>query len=198
MANQWFTNEFFNGETTLFIGLLLVVIGLGTAHLVKGTLAGLGRFNSYARYVIGEGIGRLLLVIAVVIFTTKNVGRGTAVADFDNDGDLDLLVNAVADPPRLLRNDGGNQQHWLIVELRGAEHRDALGTIVKVRFGTTTLTRERQSGGSYLSSHDPRLHFGLGAATNVDLEIRWPDGQTQQLIAVASDQILHLSQPLSP
>ena len=131
-------------------------------------------------------------------FTTKNVGRGTAVADFDNDGDLDLLVNAVADPPRLLRNDGGNQQPWLIVELRGAEHRDALGTIVKVRFGTTTLTRERQSGGSYLSSHDPRLHFGLGAATNVDLEIRWPDGQTQQLIAVASDQILHLSQPLSP
>lgn len=131
-------------------------------------------------------------------FTTKNVGRGTAVADFDNDGDLDLLVNAVADPPRLLRNDGGNQQHWLIVELRGTEHRDALGTIVKVRFGTTTLTRERQSGGSYLSSHDPRLHFGLGAATNVDLEIRWPDGQTQQLIAVASDQILHLSQPLSP
>tara|TARA_B100000029_G_scaffold490857_1_gene550365 strand:- start:30946 stop:32268 length:1323 start_codon:yes stop_codon:yes gene_type:complete len=74
VANQWFTNEFFNGETTLFIGLLLVVIGLGTAHLVKGTLAGLGRFNSYARYVIGEGIGRLLLVIAVVIFTTKNVG----------------------------------------------------------------------------------------------------------------------------
>jgi len=74
IASSWFTQEFFNGETALFIGLLLVVTGLGTAHLVKGTLAGLGRFNGYARYVIGEGIGRLLLVSAVLIFTTKNVG----------------------------------------------------------------------------------------------------------------------------
>ena len=73
-SRQWFTNEFFNGETTLFIGLLLVVIGLGTAHLVKGTLAGLGRFNGYARYIIGEGVGRLLLVGAVLMFTTKSVG----------------------------------------------------------------------------------------------------------------------------
>jgi len=73
-SRQWFTNEFFNGETTLFIGLLLVVIGLGTAHLVKGTLAGLGRFNGYARYIIGEGVGRLLLVGVVLMFTTKSVG----------------------------------------------------------------------------------------------------------------------------
>ncbi len=74
VSRQWFTNEFFNGETTLFIGLLLVVAGLGTAHLVKGTLAGLGRFNGYARYIIGEGVGRLLLVGAVLAFTTKSVG----------------------------------------------------------------------------------------------------------------------------
>lgn len=73
-SRQWFTNEFFNGETTLFIGLLLVVTGLGTAHLVKGTLAGLGRFNGYARYIIGEGVGRLLLVGVVLVFTTKSVG----------------------------------------------------------------------------------------------------------------------------
>ena len=73
-SRQWFTNEFFNGETTLFIGLLLVVTGLGTAHLVKGTLAGLGRFNGYARYIIGEGVGRLLLVGVVLMFTTKSVG----------------------------------------------------------------------------------------------------------------------------
>tara|TARA_B100000902_G_scaffold126138_1_gene125726 strand:- start:591 stop:1901 length:1311 start_codon:yes stop_codon:yes gene_type:complete len=73
-SRQWFTNEFFNGEITLFIGLLLVVTGLGTAHLVKGTLAGLGRFNGYARYIIGEGVGRLLLVGVVLVFTTKSVG----------------------------------------------------------------------------------------------------------------------------
>jgi len=74
VGSRWFTDEFFSGETTLFIGLLLVVAGLGTAHLVKGTLAGLGRFNGYARYVIGEGVGRLLLVSAVLLFTTKNIG----------------------------------------------------------------------------------------------------------------------------
>ena len=74
IARQWFTNEFFNGEIILFIGLLLVVTGLGTAHLVKGALAGLGRFNGYARYIIGEGVGRLLLVGAVLVFTTKSVG----------------------------------------------------------------------------------------------------------------------------
>ena len=131
-------------------------------------------------------------------FAAKNVGRGTALADCDNDGDLDLLVNSVADPPRLLRNDGGNQQHWLIVELIGAGHLDALGTRVVARFGETTQVRERQSGSSYLSSHDPRLHFGLGTATSVDLEIRWPDGQKQQLPAVAADQILRLEQPTAP
>ena len=74
VARQWVTDEFFNGETTLFIGLLLVVTGLGTAHLVKGTLAGLGRFNGYARYIIGEGVGRLLLVGLVLAFATKSVG----------------------------------------------------------------------------------------------------------------------------
>ena len=74
VARQWVTDEFFNGETTLFIGLLLVVAGLGTAHLVKGTLAGLGRFSGYARYIIGEGVGRLLLVGLVLAFATKSVG----------------------------------------------------------------------------------------------------------------------------
>ena len=129
-------------------------------------------------------------------FSVKNVGRGTAVADYDNDGDIDLLVNGVADPPRLLRNDGGNQQHWLIVELVGAGHLDALGTIVTATTaGGMRQTRERQSGGSYLSAHDPRLHFGLGDATQIELEIRWPDGQIQYLKDVASDQILRVVQP---
>jgi len=74
LAGRWFTNEFFNGETLLFLGLILVVVGLGAAHLVKGTLAGLGRFNGYARYVIGEGIGRLLLVVVVLGLATGSIG----------------------------------------------------------------------------------------------------------------------------
>ncbi len=129
-------------------------------------------------------------------FAVRNVGRGTAVADYDNDGDLDLLVNGVADPPRLLRNDGGNQNNWLTVELVGAQQRDALGTLVTaIAAAGPPQIRERQSGGSYLSSHDPRLHFGLGTATQADLEIRWPDGQIQQVKDVAANQILRVVQP---
>ena len=74
LAGRWFPNEFFNGETLLFLGLILVVVGLGAAHLVKGTLAGLGRFNGYARYVMGEGLGRLLLVGAVLGLATGSIG----------------------------------------------------------------------------------------------------------------------------
>ena len=131
-------------------------------------------------------------------FTTKNVGRGTAVADYDNDGDLDLLVNGVAEPPRLLRNDGGHRRTWLLVELVGTVHRAALGAVVKATSGGTTQTRERQTGGSYLSAHDHRLHFGLGTATSVDLEIRWPDGEVQHLEAVAANQILRIVQSATP
>lgn len=128
-------------------------------------------------------------------FATVNVGRGTAVADYDNDGDLDLLITTVASAPRLLRNDGGNQRHWLLLELVGARHPDALGARVTVTAEGRRQVRERQSGGSYLSSHDPRLHFGLETATRADVDIRWADGARQQLRDVPADQILRVVQP---
>jgi hypothetical protein len=70
-----------------------------------------------------------------------------------------------------------------------------LGTRVTVITDNKRQVRERQSGGSYLSSHDPRLHFGLEAATRVDIEIRWPDGIVQRLDDIAADQILRIVQP---
>jgi hypothetical protein len=129
-------------------------------------------------------------------FAAENVARGTAVADYDNDGDVDLLVTTVADRPRLLRNDGGNQGHWLLIQFSGTHPRDANGTRVTVTAGGKRQLKERQGGGSYLSSHDPRLHFGLGAATRARVEVRWPDGQTQAFEDVAADQILRLVQPV--
>ena len=128
-------------------------------------------------------------------FIAANVGRAAAVADYDNDGDQDLLVTTVANAPRLLRNDGSHRRHWLLIELVGSRHPDALGTRVTVIAGDRRQVRERQSGGSYLSSHDPRLHFGLDAATQVSIEIRWPDGAIQHLNDIAANQILRVVQP---
>ena len=104
-------------------------------------------------------------------------------------------LSTVASAPRLLRNDSANNHHWLLVKLVGADNPDALGTRVTVITGDKRQVRERQSGGSYLSSHDPRLHFGLDTATRVDIEIRWPDGIVQRLDDIAADQILRIVQP---
>jgi hypothetical protein len=125
-----------------------------------------------------------------------NVGRALAVADYDNDGDVDILINAEADRACLLRNDGGNQNgHWLLIHLVGAVQKDALGARVAVIADGRRQVKQRQSGGSYQATHDPRLHFGLGNATTADIEIVWPDGQVQHLRGVPADQILQVAQP---
>ena len=128
-------------------------------------------------------------------FVVENVGRSLALADYDNDGDLDLLVSAEADRPYLLRNDGGNQRNWLLIHLTGAVQKDALGARVIVTANGKRQIRQRQSGSSYLATHDPRLHFGLGQTTRADVEIHWPGGQVQKLENVEADQILRVVQP---
>lgn len=142
--------------------------------------------------------GRRFADVSVALgpdFQKANAGRATAVADYDDDGDLDLLVTTVAARPRLLRNDGGNARHWLQILLVGKSHPDALGTRVEVVADGVRQVQERQSGGSYLSSHDPRLHFGLGTATSVQVEIHWPDGMHQIIEKVAANQVLKVVQP---
>jgi hypothetical protein len=100
----------------------------------------------------------------------------------------------ISDKPNLLRNEGGNTGNWLIVELTGAVHADAIGARVIVVTARGRQLRERHTGGSYLSCHDPRLHFGLGQATKADIEITWPGGETQVLKAVEVNQILRVHQ----
>ena len=113
--------------------------------------------------------------------------RGTAVGDYDDDGDLDVAVVHINARASLMRNDADG--HWLAIRLAGGL--DGVGARVSVRTGDRVQVREARRGGSYLSSHDPRLYFGLGEWTKVDaVEIRWPGGAVQRIAGVAADQLL--------
>ena len=125
-------------------------------------------------------------------FNTLNVSRGLATGDIDNDGDLDLLVTNNGQDVELLRNDGGNQAHAILIHLRSATpNTQAIGARVRVSTGTTTQTREVRAGSSYASQSDQRLHFGLGTVTTIDrIEVQWPSGKSETLRAVPADQII--------
>ncbi len=125
-------------------------------------------------------------------FQLPRVSRGAAIADFDNDGDLDILVNNNGQAPQLLRNDGGNSNHWLELLLIGTKsNRDGVGARVKVSAGNLILYDQRKGGMSYQSAQDPRLHFGLGPHSNIDaIQIFWPSGSVTRLARVKSDQII--------
>jgi ASPIC and UnbV/FG-GAP-like repeat len=118
--------------------------------------------------------------------------RGSAAADFDNDGDLDIAINSIGGPLVLLENTGTDGT-WLEVSLGSF----APGARVSVRLpGGTELTREIHAGSSYLSSADPRTHFGLGDATEVDrVVVRWPDGQETTMSDVAAGQAITVEAP---
>jgi hypothetical protein len=125
-------------------------------------------------------------------FREKHVGRGATYGDFDNDGDLDLLVVNLNDSPRLLRNDGGNRRAWLAVvpKLAGGK-REAIGARVTVKTGSLVQIQDVIPVTGYLSQADPRPHFGLGDARKADVvEIRWPDGRVTQLEDVPAGQFL--------
>jgi len=129
-------------------------------------------------------------------FKLPRVSRGAAVGDFDNDGDLDILVTHCGEPPQLLRNDGGNANHWLEILLIGTRsNRDGVGARVKVSAGEVVVYDQRKGGMSYQSAQDPRLHFGLGQNANVDaVEILWPSGMVTKLSDLKGDQIIAIKE----
>jgi hypothetical protein len=129
-------------------------------------------------------------------FAAEAVGRGLAVADIDNDGDLDLLVTNNGQDASLLRNDGGNRGHALVLRLRGAAgNTQAIGARLQVTSGARTQRRDVKTGSSYLSQSDLRAHFGLGTATRADrIDVRWPSGTTETVSNVAADQILTIEE----
>lgn len=126
----------------------------------------------------------------------KDVSRGATFADYDLDGDIDILVTNSNAPPRLLRNDGGNRNNWIQIELKASRTSpDAIGARVLVTTGGLHQIREVQSGDGYLSQRELKLHFGIGKHDNVDkIEVRWVSGEIQIVEDVPVNQILNLQE----
>ena len=129
-------------------------------------------------------------------FLLPRAGRAAAFADYDNDGDVDILVMNCGQAPQLLRNDGGNSRHWLGVRLTGVKsNRDGIGAKVRVKTGNVTQIQEAKGGSSYQASHDPRLHFGLGEAARVDLlQVEWPSGAVDRITNISADRFVNVKE----
>ena len=131
------------------------------------------------------------------VFQQPWVGRGMAIGDIDNDGRVDAVVSTNGGPAHLLRNQTATSNHWLTLKLVGHKsNRDGIGAVVKVDSGKTSQWVTVTTGGSYLSSSDPRAHFGLGQSTTAQrVEIHWPSGIVQELKNVAADRIMRVEEP---
>ena len=127
-------------------------------------------------------------------FSTKRSGRGLAVWDFDNDGDLDIIVSHVdlQATAALLRNDGGNKNHWLGLTLKGEKGlASAIGAKITVTAGGKKQVFVNQWATGYLSNNEPRVHIGLGQQSLISkLDIKWPDGKQEVYENIKSDQYL--------
>jgi hypothetical protein len=138
--------------------------------------------------------GKFELVPAVegTGLATVSVGRGAAFGDLFNDGKIDVVINNMDGVPVLLRNVNPDHHHWVELKLIGGAKspRDAVGATVYLTAGGIRQRGDVLSGGSYLSSNDMRVHFGLGDADKVDaVEIHWPSGQVEKLNLTAADRI---------
>jgi enediyne biosynthesis protein E4 len=126
------------------------------------------------------------------VFGPPKAYRGGAVADFDGDGWLDIVTSALGERASVWRNETGSSSNWLIVRLRGTKsNRDGIGAVLRVGGQTNHMT----TAVGYASSSHIGVHFGLGATTTADIEIRWPSGTVQKLSGAAANRIIEVKEP---
>jgi enediyne biosynthesis protein E4 len=146
---------------------------------------------------IGDGKFKDVSTDLGVYFKEEYVGRGACLGDYDNDGDMDIYIVNLNGLNKFLRNNKGNQDNWLIINLKGTtSNRDGIGARVKITAGGRVQATQKKSTTGYLSQNDPRMHFGLAKAETVEkIEIQWPSGKVQTLENVKANQILDVKEP---
>lgn len=144
---------------------------------------------------LGNGKFEELIEEAGSGVAAAHASRGAAFGDFDNDGDVDVLVVNLNEPPSLLRNDVTGSNRWLKIKLIGTKsNRSAVGATVIASYGGKRQAQPVTSQASFYSANDLRLHFGLGAAESADLEVRWPSGARESFTNVAANRLITIQE----
>ncbi len=148
---------------------------------------------------LGNGTFEELMETAGPAVGEAHCSRGCAFGDFDNDGDVDVLIVNLNEPPSLLRNDLPGKQNWIKVKLEGVKsNRSAIGARVLARYGGKTQAQAVLSQSSFYSCNDPRLHFGLGSFASVDLDVYWPNGLHESFKRIPANQLITLREGVGP
>jgi enediyne biosynthesis protein E4 len=190
-------NAFFDYDNDGWLDLL-VVNGHVYPQLDNGTRGGSAGYRQRKLLYRNRGDGTFDEVGARYgdAITEERVSRGLAIGDIDNDGRLDAVTNDLDGTPQVLHNELAAGGNWITVRLKGrAPNTDAIGALVTASVGHGTQRRLVQSGSSYLSQEDKRLHFGLGQTGQIDtLRVTWPDGTSTTRHNVRANQILQIEQ----
>ncbi|MDE0123774.1 MAG: CRTAC1 family protein [Bryobacterales bacterium] len=141
---------------------------------------------------LGDGRFEELIEEAGPGMSEPHSSRGAAFGDYDNDGDIDIAIVNMNEPPALLRNDCAGCGGWLQVDLRGAQgrsNRSAVGAVAVLRYGGREQARAATAQSSFYSVNDRRLHFGLGSVASADLVVRWPSGAEETVEGLAAGRV---------
>jgi enediyne biosynthesis protein E4 len=180
-----------NGSTWLTKARLLITAGQVYPELKKKLPLYPSRNPRLVFRKLGGGRFEELFDEAGPAIAAVHNSRGCAFGDFDNDGDADILIMNTKEPPSLLRNDASPPNHWVKVQLVATtSNRSAIGARVTARYGGHHQIQEVMGQSSFLSVNDKRLHFGLGAAAVVDLEVRWPNGGDHSFSRVQANHLV--------